>query len=241
MVRRGVAALLATAGSLSTAVLPASAEWFVDVYARGSFTGPADVTTRVPDLDQRTTLSDVGFDTSSAARGGRLGYWLESPPVFGLGIDAFRFRPDIRRQTRTAKVCSPGCAVGSATFEELELSILGVTLDARFRAPGMFATDSIPNGRLQPYLTVGPTVFIAEAEDSTNFAEPSRQSDTDVAVGLTVGWGLAWQFHKHWAIFTEYRFTHVSPTFQFTSFGAKTTVRTTLDTHHAIGGISFRF
>ena len=218
----------------------ASSEWFVDFYAREGLTERADVTTNVRDLGLRTTVQDVKFD-HGITFGGRAGYWLASAPVFGIGVDAFRFRPNISRQTRDTKVCSDSCVSSSAEFQDLDLSVIAASVDIMFRAAGMLESDDIPQGRLQPYITIGPTVFIAEAKDSTNFGPPADQSDTHVSVGFKVGGGFAWQFHRHAALFAEYRFTYLRPRFEFTSSGLKTTVDTRLDTHHAVGGVSFRF
>jgi opacity protein-like surface antigen len=88
---------------------------------------------------------------------------------------------------------------------------------------------------------VGPALFIARGKDSTNF-EPSHRSDTDVSLGVKVGGGVAWQFHKHFALFGEYRFTHFSPEFTLNDGTAgQTTLKTDVNTHHVLVGASYRF
>jgi opacity protein-like surface antigen len=129
-------------------------------------------------------------------------------------------------------------------YPGLKLDVVGVSPELMLRWP-LFATPEIPAGRLQPYLTVGPTFFIAHMKDTSNFAPPSPQTDTDTSLGLKLGGGVAWQFHKHVAIFSEYRFTSFEPTFachhNLPGLPHRDRVRMDLDTHHFTTGISIRF
>jgi opacity protein-like surface antigen len=43
------------------------------------------------------------------------------------------------------------------------------------------------------------------------------------------------------AIFSEYRFTHVSPSFSFDTAGGTRNADITFNTHHVVVGVSFRF
>ena len=225
---------------LAQAPGPAFAEWFADLYAGSAFTQKHDVDTDT--LGLRVTFQDVTFDTSFAV-GGRGGYWFESGPLrsfgldIGLGLDVSYFTPDVSKQTLTA--CGFGfCASGQ--FADFDLSVTTIGLDVLLRYP-LMKSQQFPKGQLQPYLAVGPALFIAHAKDSTNFL-PTRQSDTDTSVGVKVGAGAAWQFLKNWAIFGEYRFTHFSPEFTFDLVpGIKTTVSTDVNTHYLLAGVSFRY
>jgi opacity protein-like surface antigen len=108
------------------------------------------------------------------------------------------------------------------------------------RLPLVKSAD-FPNGRLQPYASVGPAIFISKAEDTTNFAPPANQSDTDTSVGFKVGAGVTFLFTKNIGIFGEYRYTHFSPEFEFTTAGVKSKTETDINTHHLLVGASFRF
>jgi opacity protein-like surface antigen len=238
MLRIAVLAVLAS-GALMATVSPVGAEWFADLYVGAAITRNQDVKIDQPDLGLRTTDKDVRFD-ESVLFGGRVGYWFESLSLLGIGLDAFHFRPDVSRQTRTAEVCFGGaCVPQSLAIAKVELDVTVIGFDVLLRYP-LLKSPQFPRGRLQPYLTAGPAIFIAHGKDSTNFV-PANQSDTEVEIGVKAGAGLAWQFHRHIAIFGEYRFTHFSPEFEIRNLGGRTTLKTDLNTHNLIGGVSFRF
>jgi opacity protein-like surface antigen len=98
----------------------------------------------------------------------------------------------------------------------------------------VWASAAFPHGQLQPYLTAGPALLYTEV-------------DPDVELGVKVGVGLAWQFHQHFALFGEYRFTHFSPEVDTGGLdvgGVETgdlDVEADLNTHYFLAGISFRF
>jgi opacity protein-like surface antigen len=225
--------MIATAVASLAVPAPAAAEWFTDLYLGGAFTQKHDVDFN-SDAAQLTTL-DVSFD-SSFAGGIRGGYWFpwELGPVnFGVGLDLSHFRPNIGRQQRV--VCSSSNVCVNGVFEDMDLSVWGVGIDAMFRFP-LLKSAKIPRGQLQPYITVGPAIFVAHAEDSHNF-QPSQQSNNDTSLGVKVGAGVAWHFTPVIAMFGEYRFTHSSPEFTF----GGTDVSTDLNTHWVLVGVSFRF
>jgi len=53
--------------------------------------------------------------------------------------------------------------------------------------------------------------------------------------------GLAWQFHPSWALFAEYRFTHVKPGFSLSLPDQKARKARDIKTQRALFGISYRF
>lgn len=223
---------------------PASAEWSADLYVGAAVTQSRDfkATETLGGVRLSATAQDVDFDTS-VSFGGRVGYWFESIPILGLGLDAFHFRPDVGSQRLTVCLSPLGCIV--EPFEGFDLSVTSVSLDLMLRWP-LWTSAEFPKGRLQPYLTAGPALFIARGSDRETPAS-RRQSDTDTSLGVKAGAGLVWLFHKNVGLFGEYRFTHFSPEFNFRDVdaltGAASRVRLTTDvnTHHLLGGIAFRF
>jgi len=112
---------------------------------------------------------------------------------------------------------------------------------------------------LQPYVGIGGSIFIVPNFD-VDFrpAVAQKMSTNSVEFGLDTRAGLAWQFHRRFALFAEYRFTHVGievkekqcvancvvPVINTGAQGQELTRRTTettLDTHHLLFGVSFRF
>ena len=229
--------LTATIACLVVAA-PASAEWFTDLYLGGAFTEKHDVDTNFPTIGGQVTTLDVTFNNSFAG-GIQGGYWLPfdlGPLNFGVGLDISHFAPNVSRQTRT--FCSRFCVSGE--FDDFDLSVWTIGFDAMLRYP-LLKSSQFPNGQLQPYLTIGPAIFVAHAEDSRNF-EPSNQSNTDASVGVKLGAGVAWLFTKNIAVFGEYRHTHFSPEFTFRDdVLGSAKLSTDVNTHYVLVGASFRF
>ncbi len=237
MIRRKLSIVLLSALPwLAIVPSPVAAEWFADLFVGPAFTVSDDVVLKFPGLTSR--LKDVNFD-NSASFGGRLGHWFESAPYVGFALDVSHFRPQIGKQTVTDCIPQfPPCF--SLPLVHMNLAVTGISFDALLRWP-LLITKELPKGRLQPYLTIGPTIFVAHIKDSSNLFPPN-DSDTDTSVGVKAGTGVAWQFHRNVALFGEYRFTHFSPEFALRdAFLGKSKTRTDIDTHGVVFGVSFRF
>jgi outer membrane protein with beta-barrel domain len=207
---------LVVAGAWVAAVLfPAgvSAEWFGDLYLGAAFTQRHEVTLESPAGDEH--LSNIGFNRS-AIFGGRGGYWFD---YIGFGLDVSHFRPDTI----------------PSSLKRFDLYVTPIAAVLMVRWP-LLVDGEYPHGRLQPYIAVGPAAAYIEGKDTTNFF-PNNQYDADFFIGGQGGAGLAWQLQRNIALFGEYRFTHFSPELHF----SPNTLRTDLDTHNVVFGISLRF
>jgi hypothetical protein len=122
---------------LTISPMPASAEWFLDVYGGESTTRDASVTAEVTSyglLMATTTKSHtekVDLD-SSFTMGGRLGYWSEKLPWLGVSLDLSYFK---------------------AEGEKAEFDVVPLSLLLMLRWP-LFKSENFPKGRLQPYAGV---------------------------------------------------------------------------------------
>jgi hypothetical protein len=217
-----------------------SAEWFVDLYGGAAYTARSDVTliVRPPSGPADHTFHNVKWD-NSLSFGGRAGYWFETVPWFGVGLDAFHFNSDIPRQTVPATILG---ATAPTTLRAIDFSITGIAFDViRLRWP-FLPNPEFPKGQLQPYVTVGPALFLTRAKNTTN-SELSTQTATDTSLGVKAGAGLSWQLLKCVAVFGEYRFAHfrAEPVFNSASSSLRVPLQTDLNTHHLLGGVSFRF
>lgn len=220
----------------------ASAEFFADLYAGAAFTQKADVTLKgnflgIPLVEEKA--EDVKFDNSMVF-GGRVGYWSGAAPYAGIGLDVFHFQPDSQNFVGSDPSGIVFGVPGSATGR-FDINVTAITLNVLLRLP-LFTSDDLPSGRLQPYLSVGPGLFITQAKGEIKgevSGQPFRasRSETDTSIGVQAGAGVAFSVHKNVALFGEYRFTHLSPDVEVS--GIK--FETNLNTHHLIGGISFRF
>jgi opacity protein-like surface antigen len=223
-----VVVLAITFGVVVAGPLPAAAEWFADVYVGRSLTSDSEVK-----LSQGLRLENVEFD-NGFTYGGRFGTFFNAVPWLGVTFDAMSFSANIDKQT--AQVKNTGAIVQLAP---LDLSVSLISLDVVLRLP-LLATPEIPNGRLTPYILGGPSAFIARADDGGNFIR-RYQDDTEVSFGYNAGAGIGWQFSKSIGVFTEYRFTHGKPEFEFDNFDDRVKVKTTVDSHHVLIGFSFKF
>ena len=234
-------ATLILLASLGVGARPASAEWFADLYAGESFTRDHDLKLNDQGIGQGTYES-VEFDRS-LAWGGRFGRYFDTVPFVGLAVDFFRFYPDIGGQSVNLRGCffPGGCGAGRGGTGSLDVETTAVSLDLMLRLPLLKSTDA-PQGLVQPYLAVGAPFFVTTITPRNTHNFRNHDDDTDYSFGFKAAAGVAVQVYKNLALFGEYRFTHVSPEVELHDASLnRTTLRTELDTHSALLGISARW
>ncbi len=189
----------------------ASAEWFADGYLGPALTSSSTLTFTTFGDERKQSLNG----RSSPVFGLRFGRWLEdfNLPWLGVAADVSYFRPATDVQT-------------------VPVSLL---LMARY---GLLKDEEFKAGRLQPYVGLGGGLFFSNVSGAIGFQEAS---DTSTDVGLDTRVGAAFMMDANWAAFIEYRFTHVTPTWDVKVFGGTTPASTTFNTHHVILGLSYRF
>jgi hypothetical protein len=240
MIRIWLAALVVLA-FLGVESRPASAEWFADLFAGLSLTRDHDLKLNDQGIGQGTYES-VEFDRS-LAWGGRFGRYFDSVPFVGLAVDFFRFYPDIGGQSVQLRGCffPGGCGTGRGGIGHLEVQSSAISLDLMLRLPLLKSADA-PQGRVQPYVAVGPPFFITTITPRNTRNFRNHDDDTDYSFGFKAAAGVAVQVFSNLALFGEYRFTHVSPEVELHDANLnRTTLRTELDTHSALLGISARW
>ena len=194
--------------SVLASTAPAHAEWWAGLYLGFAVNSDTEVTFRTR---QPRTWQEVEVD-KSFVWGGRLGYWLEGgalgdlTPFIGFDVDLSYFRPRIPTQTASSEL-------GPRRLGSMDIAVATLTPEIVARYPLMVEQD-YPSGRLQPYVAFGPTIFYSSTGDSTTFG-PRGSSESDVGLGVSVRPGLAWHVSESVAIFAEYRFVHLSPTYDF--------------------------
>jgi len=235
--KRGLAVLVAIV-SLGVGAAPASAEWFADVFAGLSFTRDHDVKLNDVGIGPGT-YQDVEFDRSLSLCG-RVGHYFDALPFLGLAADFFRYYPDIGGQSVQLRGCffPGGCGTGRGGTGRFEIQTTAISVDLMLRLP-LLKSDDAPWGRLQPYLAVGPPLFITNVTPRNTRNFRNHDDDTDLSIGYKLAGGVAFQVYKNLALFGEYRFTHVSPEVELRDANVRrTTLRTDLDTHSALVGLS---
>jgi opacity protein-like surface antigen len=213
---------------LATGPAQALAEGFIDIYGGWASTRDADVDVSISSsgLGFVSTESDtekVDFG-SSYTLGARVGYWFEKFPYVGIAGDLSYFR---------------------AENKTVEIQVVPISLLLMLHCP-LFKSEKFPHGRIQPYAGIGPGFFLSVSDVDLRPTLPKSVSGTSFDVGLDLRAGIAWQFHKHLALFGEYRYTDFTVDLEQTDVlyglaGTKETMKTQLSTNHFLIGISYRF
>jgi opacity protein-like surface antigen len=215
-----------------------SAEWYADAYTGAVFTNNTDLTIS-NSVGSTSTYQDLRVNHSWTG-GARGGYWVDQLDWLGFGLDIFFFR--VKALHQVVSVTGPG-PTATSTFADWALPVVGVGFDVlRLRAP-LLRSEDFPHGRLQPFLSAGPALFVTWAGENRN-VQPQGQQGTDVALGAKAEAGVTFLLTKTVGLFTEYRFTHFTSelSYQNTTPSPATEIyQATYDSHQIIGGISFRF
>jgi opacity protein-like surface antigen len=172
-----------------------------------------------------THRGDITFETfgaererdaefrSSAVFGARVGQWLDVLPWLGVALDVSYFRPS----------------------GDIQVFPLTALVMARY---GFLPDEEFKEGRLHVYAGLGGGLFISNVDGLIGRLEAS---DTSVDIGLDTRLGVSYRVESNWAIFAEYRFTHVSPSFDVNVAGVRPSADTTFNTSHFLLGLSYRF
>ncbi len=225
--RKILASVILTVVLLSAA--QAFAEGYFDVYAGGSFLDTAKITLS---SNVANTSGEVKFK-SDATYGVRGGYWLRKLPWLGFGGDLSSLH-----------------ARGNKT----KFDIIPITPMAMFRLP-LFVEPEMPQGILQPYIGIGPSVSLytyAQADFGQPISGFSGTGSLGSAVGFQLPVGFAVQLSKRVALFSEYRYAfykvdvdqdYVSQIIGSTwnSDNVARNLKTNLSMHNVLMGMSFRF
>ena len=163
--------------------------------------------------------------------GGRVAYWTQIIPWLGLAFDGSYFDAETKNSN-------------------IDIPVYGFSLLMMMRYP-LLVNEQFPQGRLQPYLGFGPE--FAFSKSTVEFEEngvKTKIKDNINGFGVDARAGMLWLLHRHWGLFTEYRFTYLdmtggTPTDFSRSDEAGTINFENLDvkltTHHFLAGVSFRF
>ena len=227
--------VLATVGVTAS---PARAEVAIDIFGGVSWTKSTDIA--VSGIDNTgvrvsSVLSDVKLDPGFTV-GGRLGYWFESLPFLGLGIEGFYFSLPVPAQTVASSSTFSGSifgrpisatTAGTARIPSVDLPSAAFSPELMLRLP-LFTSSDAPKGRLQPYIGGGPAWAITIDTDKP-----------DLVLGGLVRGGVSFLVFQHLALFAEYRYSFF-PNFELRDKRGLH-FETDFDTHNAVGGISIRF
>lgn len=220
--------------ALVTAPIAARAEGFFDIYFGAGFPQDNEVDTSADDPLLESDLDfaydgDIEWETTPSL-GLRGGYWFGEygPSFIGIGLDLSYYR-----------------AFEDASIGEIDVWATPITPLLMLRVPLGYSED-YPGGRVQPYGAIGPAFTLAAAQvELGEFLATDDFEAVGFGVGLDARAGLAVPLGRSFALFTEYRYTLVSPEFEdeidTVGFDTEVEFEPELETHHLVFGVSFRF
>ncbi len=162
--------------------------------------------------------------------GGKIGHYFKAVPWLGLEAEAYHTTPHIKQQMITFS--SPSGSVGPFEVRGTNFRVITMApINLMFR---------YPKTRFQPYIGVGPGIFLARIEDPS-FTSDNRQSS--VGFGVNAQAGVRYYITRQVALFGEGKFNYTrfsfdeTPAGNFNLFGFDADYKM----FHAVFGLSFHF
>jgi opacity protein-like surface antigen len=288
MVRRQI--LLCLAGILALMIITggaARAETYTELFIGGVHTEnehiPFSLLHRYPNGVSAENCAVPGrihlAINQSGTAGARLGTWfaregfprLDYPQwmrYFGCYVDFSYHRLDYRpQQLDTVSIDNTPPVFGMKAvpndrhtnrfLSEANVFTIAFMASARY---GFFPTDRVPFGRLQPYIGLGPGIFIMDQEvtvQTMSYQAETRmfgkwfnispQSNTSVCVALVADAGVRWMFTEHLSADLFFRFRRAQPGFTYkyrdplSARYANFTMHPTFDIYSIQFGLAYHF
>lgn len=143
-----------------------------------------------------TTVSDQSLK-NSLLLGAKIGHYFSRARWFGLEAEMFYTTPHIKQQDITFR---------NGTNEFTFPGVPGVNFHVLTIAPLNFVFR-YPGNRLQPYIGVGPGIFMARLKDPSVTQGDNSQSSTKL--GLNSFIGVRYYLTRHVSTFVEGKYNYV--------------------------------
>src|SRR5437867_7444206 len=229
------------------AAATASAETLISGYLGDSWTRSSDLRVSQSTTDSDATFQGVHWDSKSFAAplhyDLRVTYFLEAYPAWGIALDFTRY-----------KIYAPtgdpvpvrgrwnGVSVDESAPLDERVQRFSISHGVNYVGPlivyrlNLFESTAFRNGRLQPYVGVGPIYYIDHPESTVNGLAVERYE------GSGWGWqalaGLRYRLTEHWSAFGALKYDQGRARVSVAGDGS---ADTRLRTGHAIFGIGFSF
>jgi opacity protein-like surface antigen len=166
---------------------------------------------------QGTTVSDQSLKNSLMV-GGKIGHYFSKLRWLGVEAEVFYSTPHIKQQDITFRSGAPFTFApsggGPSTSVGNDLTAVGIQ-GAHFQvwtiAPLNFVLR-YPGNRLQPYVGVGPGIFIGRIKDTSVTQGENSQSSTKL--GLNTFVGVRYFLTRHVSAFAEGKYNYVRFNFE---------------------------
>lgn len=193
----------------------AQSEFYVGAYLGPSFASSID-----PSFDffadtpgekfvfATRTARGVSVDTALLV-GGKIGYWFTRKSVFGLQMPSWLKYFGLEMDIGYQKLNWPRQEVTIEPInrrEVLEMDGNALTVSFLFLARyGFYRDADVPVGRLQPYIGIGPVVFVSSSV--LNIGEDFRSTEVDL--GLAVETGLRYMILPKVSLNAAFRYRYL--------------------------------
>jgi opacity protein-like surface antigen len=164
-----------------------------------------------------TTVSDQS-QTTSFLFGGKIGHYFSKARWFGLEAEIFYSTPHIKQQDITLRSGTPftftpsGGGPSSSLGNELtSVGVQGANFSVLTIAP-LNLIFRYPRYRLQPYIGIGPGIFIASIKDPSITQGDNSQSSTKLGLNTLVG--VRYYLTRHVSAFAEGKYNYVRFNFE---------------------------
>ncbi len=189
-----------------------------------------------------TTVSDQSLKTSFMF-GGKIGHYFSRARWFGLEAEVFYSTPHIKQQDITFRSDTPFTFTpsggGPSTSLGTEAPFVGVP-GANFHVLTIAPFNLMfryPGNRLQPYIGIGPGIFIAHIKDPSVTQGDNSQSSTKLGLNTLIG--VRYFLTRHVSAFAEGKYNYVRFNFEenpnFFGFNA------TYTPINVVFGVSYHF
>lgn len=172
-------------------------------------------TLNIPD---GTTVSDQSLKTSFMF-GGKIGHYFSRARWIGIEAEVFYSNPHIKQQNITFRTDNPITFTPSGggpitTFPPGEFPV-GVVPGVNFHVLTIAPLNLMlryPGNRLQPYIGVGPGIFIARLKDPSVTQGDNSQSSTKLGLNTLIG--VRYFLARHVSAFAEGKYNYVRFNFE---------------------------
>ena len=182
-----------------------------------------------------TQFSDFDLHNSFLI-GAKAGYFSRSIRWFGVEAEVFHTTPHVKQQPVTTTLGSGFIWSDTGTPTSNPIISPGLSFRMITLAP-LNLVFRYPGHRLQPYVAVGPGIFLARLKQLGD-------SQSSTKLGLNSQVGLRYFMSRHWALFGEYKFNYVRLDFKETNVGRPIGLDgfdATYIAHNFVFGVGYHF
>ena len=214
------------------------AEPYIAAYAGYSVLSDTDlnadfVSVFQPQLQARGIRFSTDVD-NSAIVGGKIGYWFDFFPMVGAELDIYGFSPDISSPPQTRGTVR----LTKSNDFDLGVTAVGINLMGRY---SLLKSPGFPRGRFQPYIGVGPSLFITSIKDLEPNPADNIGSRTLTYGGVQIIGGLKFFLLKNLSLFAEYKFSHFAVDLSGASANFNLGATQSINANHFYGGVAYHF